>query len=129
MRGNGRDIMGSGFLNAAKATRHYVLNWLINQSLKIKIVAFVYSFVILLFLILSFFLIIMMEHVSRERLIEEHATLLNVANLTINSRQQYMIGTADYYALDLAIQNMVQSSSLGHPVTEVPEESRPSTLT
>ena len=124
MRGNGRDIMGSGFLKAAKATRHYVLNWLINQSLKIKIVAFVYSFVILLFLILSFFLIIMMEHVSRERLIEEHATLLNVANLTINSRQQYMIGTADYYALDLAIQNMVQSSSLGHPVTEVPEESR-----
>lgn len=116
--------MENRFFKAVSVKRGHILNRLMNQSLKIKIVVFVYFFVLLLFLVLSSFLIIMMEHVSHEQLIEEHSTLLNVANLTINSRQQYMIGTADYYALDSTIQNMVQASNFGLPITDVPEETR-----
>ena len=64
------------------------LTLLMNQSLKVKMVVFVYTFVILLFLVLSCFLLIIMQNVSRQQLIQEHSTLLNVANLMINSRQQ-----------------------------------------
>ncbi|MGM9589880.1 MAG: sensor histidine kinase [Faecousia sp.] len=95
-----------------------------NQSLKIKIVIFVYSIVIVLFLVLSFFLLSMMERVSHQQLIEEHSTLLNVANLTINSRQQYMIGVADYYARSPEIQDILQISNSGRPITTIPDESR-----
>jgi len=107
-----------------KAKGLHVLDRLMDQSLKIKIVVFVYSFVIVLFLILSFFLLVMMEQVSHQQLIKEHSTLLNVANLTINSRQQYMIGVADYYALSPDIQEMMQTSNSGLPVTSIPDESR-----
>lgn len=100
------------------------LTLLMNQSLKIKMAVFVYAFVILLFLVLSCFLLIVMQNVSRQQLIQEHSTLLNVANLMINSRQQYMIGTADYYALDSTIQDMVLSSNAGLPITSAPEETR-----
>lgn len=102
----------------------HMLTTLMDQSLKIKMVVFVYAFVILLFLVLSCILLAIMQNVSRQQMIEEHATLLKVANLMINSRQQYMIGTADYYALDSTIQAMVQDSNSGLPITSVPEETR-----
>lgn len=116
--------MKNPLLKALWTKGQCALNVLMNQSLKLKIVIFVYSFVILLFLVLSFFLLNLMEYVSRQQLIEEHSTLLKVANLTISSRQQYMIGMADYYALDPTIQNMVHTSNSGLPITAFPEESR-----
>lgn len=110
-------------LLSAKSLRT-ILNKLMNQSLKIKIVVFVYSFVIILFLILSFFLLILMDQASYQKLMQEHSTLLNVVNLTIQSRQQYMVGVADYYALSPDIQNMILSSNSEHPITTLPDESR-----
>lgn len=104
-------------------TFHFIM----NQSLKIKIVTFVYSLVIILFFVLSFFLLMMMNNASLKQLMEEHATLLNVANLTISSRQQYMIGVADYYALSSDTRDMVSASNAGVPVTTTPDTSRFST--
>ena len=104
-------------------TFHFIM----NQSLKIKIVTFVYSLVIILFFVLSFFLLMMMNNASLKQLMEEHATLLNVANLTISSRQQYMIGVADYYALSSDTRDMISASNAGAPVTTTPDTSRFST--
>lgn len=101
-----------------------ILDRLMDQSLTVKISVFVYSTVIVLFLILSFFLFTLFGRASNQQLIEEHAKLLKVAILTINSRQQYMIGVADYYALSPDIQNMLTTSNAGFPVTTTPDETR-----
>lgn len=97
---------------------------LMNRSLTVKISVFIYSIVIILFLFLSFFLFGIVGRASDQRLIEEHSKLLKVAILMINSRQQYMIGVADYYALSPDTQNMIAVSNSGLPVTKYPDESR-----
>lgn len=105
----------------------HILHFIMSQSLKVKIIFFVYSLVIILFFVLSFFLLTMMNNASFQQLMEEHATLLNVANLTISSRQQYMIGVADYYALSSDIRDMISASNAGIPITTTPDTSRFST--
>ena len=62
-----------------------ILDRLMDQSLTVKISVFVYSTVIVLFLILSFFLFTLFGRASNQQLIEEHAKLLKVAILTISS--------------------------------------------
>lgn len=101
-----------------------VIERLMNQSLTVKISVFIYLIVIILFLFLSLFLFGIVGRASEQRLSEEHSKLLRVAILMINSRQQYMIGVADYYALSPDIQNMMNDSNSGLPVTTVLDESR-----
>ena len=97
---------------------------LMNQSLTVKISVFIYLIVIILFLFLSLFLFGIVGRASERRLSEEHSKLLRVAILMINSRQQYMIGVADYYALSPDIKNMMDTSNSGLPVTTILDESR-----
>lgn len=97
---------------------------LMNQSLTVKISVFIYLIVIILFLFLSLFLFGIVGRASEQRLSEEHSKLLRVAILMINSRQQYMIGVADYYALSPDIKNMMDTSNSGLPVATVLDESR-----
>jgi len=101
-----------------------VMERLMNQSLTVKISVFIYLIVIILFLFLSLFLFGIVGRASEQRLSEEHSKLLRVAILMINSRQQYMIGVADYYALSPDIQNMMATSNSGLPVRTVLDESR-----
>lgn len=96
--------MKKGFIKQKSLS---VMERLMNQSLTVKISVFIYLIVIILFLFLSLFLFGIVGRASERRLSEEHSKLLRVAILMINSRQQYMIGVADYYALSPDIKNMV----------------------
>ena len=113
--------MKKGFIKQKSLS---VMERLMNQSLTVKISVFIYLIVIILFLFLSLFLFGIVGRASERRLSEEHSKLLRVAILMINSRQQYMIGVADYYALSPDIKNMMDTSNSGLPVTTILDESR-----
>ena len=113
--------MKKGFIKQKSLS---VMERLMNQSLTVKISVFIYLIVIILFLFLSLFLFGIVGRASERRLSEEHSKLLRVAILMINSRQQYIIGVADYYALSPDIKNMMDTSNSGLPVTTILDESR-----
>lgn len=103
-----------------------IWKYIMDMPISRKFVVMVYSVVVIMFISLSFLLVIQAEQSSKQTLIENDLDTVKTANLLIEKEQQYLYGIAEYYSITPAVQEFLKRSndflfaeSLGGDITQV----------